>query len=158
MFGQLFTVGIILWLSLAIAVGFHAKGHNRSGIIWFGVVAITGIFGLAFYLLAITSADSKNSDSDSQTDKKIIINAPIVVLGFFVGAGVSFGLLAISHLLFSYPRRPEPFYPVFIISGLIGAVGGLRASSVVKNTQAYSVIKNRVRQLSSSLLFRYNKR
>jgi len=50
-----------LWFVLAIAVGFHAKGHDRSGLLWFVVVFVTGIFGVVFYLLAITSGSSNDT-------------------------------------------------------------------------------------------------
>lgn len=46
---------------LAIAVGSHAKGHDRNGLLWFVVVFVTGIFGVMFYLLAITSGSSNDS-------------------------------------------------------------------------------------------------
>lgn len=54
----------LLWFTLAVAVAFHAKGHDRSGLLWFGVVFVTGIFGVAFYLLAITNESSDDSTED----------------------------------------------------------------------------------------------
>lgn len=51
----------LLWLVLAVAVSFHAKGKDRSGLLWFVVVFIFGIFGVVFYLLAITSGSSDES-------------------------------------------------------------------------------------------------
>jgi hypothetical protein len=49
----------LLWFVLTIAVAFHVKGHDRSGLLWFIVVFDTGIFGVMFYLLAITSGSTK---------------------------------------------------------------------------------------------------
>lgn len=129
----------LLWLTLAVAVGFHAKGHNRSGIIWFCVVAITGIFGLAFYLLAITSADSERSDTNSETDEKIIRNTPLVVLGFFVGLGISFVFVILLFYTLPSVTRPEPFYGLMLLSGLVGAGSGPYAYSRLKN-----VVESRV--------------
>jgi len=51
----------LLWFVLTIAVAFHAKGHDRSGLLWFIVVFDTSIFGVMFYLLAITSGSSNES-------------------------------------------------------------------------------------------------
>jgi hypothetical protein len=55
-----------LWFVLAVAVAFHAKGHGRSALLWFVVVFVTGIFGVMFYLLAITrGSDSTEHLPDS---------------------------------------------------------------------------------------------
>lgn len=133
MISSILTVIILLWLTLAVAVGFHAKGHNRSGIIWFCVVTITGIFGLAFYLLAITSADPEESDTNPETDKKIIRNAPLVVLGFFAGLGISFAFVALLYYTLPIVTRPESFYGLMFLSGLVGAGSGPYLYSRVKN-------------------------
>lgn len=133
MISGILTVIALLWLTLAVAVGFHAKGHNRSGIIWFCVVAITGIFGLAFYLLAITSADSEESDTNSRTDKKIIRNAPIVLLGFFIGLFLSFVFVTLLIYILPSVTRPEPFYGLILLSGLVSAGSGPYAYSKVRD-------------------------
>ncbi|MGB9953418.1 hypothetical protein ACOZ4F_13600 [Haloarcula marismortui] len=132
MISNILIVTALLWLTLAVAVGFHAKGHNRSGIIWFSVIAITGIFGLAFYLLAITSANSDNSESESQTDKKIIVNFPLVVLGSVGGLLIGFGFVALLYYTLPSVTRPEPFYGLILLAGLVGAGGGPYAYSRVK--------------------------
>ncbi|MFC7202437.1 hypothetical protein ACFQJC_02850 [Haloferax namakaokahaiae] len=54
----------MLWLVLAIAVAFHANGQGRSGLFWFIVVFILGIFGVVFYLLAITGGSSEESTGE----------------------------------------------------------------------------------------------
>jgi len=100
MIGNLLIVTALLWLTLAVAVGFHAKGHNRSGIIWFSVVAVTGIFGLAFYLLAITSANSEQSGEGSSFDDTVVSSAPSAVVGSAVGLFV--GLVLSGILIFSF--------------------------------------------------------
>ncbi|UPV72738.1 hypothetical protein M0R89_09270 [Halorussus limi] len=51
----------LLWFILAVAVAFHATGHDRSGLLWFVIVFLTGIFGVVFYLLAITSGSPNES-------------------------------------------------------------------------------------------------
>lgn len=83
---QLLAVISILWLSLAVSVGFHARGHDRSGILWFTVVAITGIFGIAFYLLAITSNTSSGSQSGKDYDKILVKSGPKVLFTSVIGA------------------------------------------------------------------------
>lgn len=132
MFESIFALGIILWLGLGIAVGSHARGHNRSGIIWFFVVGITGIIGVAIYLLAITSANSDESERDSQTDKKIIVNFPLVVCGSIAGLLLGFGFVVFLYYTIPSVTRPEPFYGLILIMGLIGAGGGPYAYSRVK--------------------------
>jgi Kef-type K+ transport system membrane component KefB len=131
-FESILALGIILWLGLGIAVGFHAKGHNRSGIVWFFVVAITGIIGVAIYLLAITSANSDESERDSQTDKKIIVNFPLVVGGSIAGLLIGFGFVVLLYYTIPSVTRPEPFYGLILIMGLIGAGGGPYAYSRAK--------------------------
>ena len=128
----LFTFGILLWLTLAIATGFHAKGHNRSGIIIFCFVAITGIFGVAFYLLSITSANSVKSAHDSQTDKKIIMNIPLVVLGFVGGILIGMGVALVIDPILGPARRPEPYYGLILLLGFVGAGSGPYAYSRAK--------------------------
>jgi hypothetical protein len=100
MIGNILIVIALLWLALAVGVGFHAKGHNRSGIIWFFVVAITGIIGIAIYLLAITSAGSEIPDDSSTFDDTVARNGPSAVVGsvegLIIGLGLS-GLLVLSY-------------------------------------------------------------
>lgn len=53
----------ILWFSLAAATYYHAKGHGKMGYGWGAAVALTGVFGLCFYLLSITSASETSDQS-----------------------------------------------------------------------------------------------
>jgi len=62
------TFVVFLWLVLAIAVAFHAKGQDRSGLVWFVVVLISGIFGVIIYLLAITSGGSSTQNIEHLPD------------------------------------------------------------------------------------------
>jgi uncharacterized protein YacL len=91
---SILLLGVIVWLGLGVAVGSHAKGHNRSGIIWFFIVAITGIVGVAIYLLAITSASSEKHQNSSSFDSKvtnIISNHGFsAVVGAIIGMLVGF--------------------------------------------------------------------
>lgn len=59
--GGAFVFIAMLWFALAVVVSFHARGKDRSGLLWFVVVFIFGIFGVVFYLLAITSGSSDES-------------------------------------------------------------------------------------------------
>lgn len=129
MIGNVLIVTALLWLTLAVAVGFHAKGHNRSGIIWFSVVAITGIFGLAFYLLAITSANSEQSGEGSSFDDTVVSSAPSAVVGSAVGLLV--GLVLSGFLILSYEGL-DSLGEVSLIP-LLGLVFGLILGPLVES-------------------------
>lgn len=133
MFEALLLFGIVLWLTLAVATGVHARGHGRSGILWFLAVAVTGIFGLAFYLLAITSSTSPDTEGGgSDVDQTLVTTVPKYVGSIAVG-GLSAGVVAYVWLEFSISvtRSPETFdspissiapvvFVLFVIAGLAG--------------------------------------
>jgi len=130
---SLFPLIAITWVVLAIAVGFHAKGHNRSGIIWFVATIITGIFGLGFYLLAITSNSPTNGQNEGQrrgqsTDAIIIKSIPLVVIGIIGGLVV--GVIAmgmmneISTKILSGNTTVDDFFPILALSVVTGSVLG----------------------------------
>jgi hypothetical protein len=113
--------------------GLHARGHNRSGIIWFLVVAITGIFGFAFYLLAITSDHADEVERNgAEIDKKLGLIFPkylLSSLGGAVGAVliIRYGISSVVHITRSTATSQSPpaalfllIIPLFFI-GLIGA-------------------------------------
>lgn len=122
----IFIFGILLWFTIAVAVGFHAKGHNRSGIIWFTVVGITGIFGFAFYLLAVTSNSSVESKSGGELDRKIITKGPKFALTSVIGA------IAVFFVGYVWAELSVGFNPeleslvslVMLLSLVIGAISG----------------------------------
>lgn len=90
MFELLIGFIVLLWVILAIAVGFHSRGRGRSGIIWFIAVLITGVFGLAFYLLAITSNRPAEAKSGSELDSKLLEYGPKIILAPAIGAASMF--------------------------------------------------------------------
>lgn len=131
MFEALLLLGAVLWFTLAVATGAHARGHGRSGILWFLAVAVTGVFGFAFYLLAITSstaatdattATAATTDaattataadperSGSGVDKALVTTVPKYV-GSLVAAGLATSLVGYVWLRFgvAFTRSPETF-------------------------------------------------
>lgn len=85
MFGAVLAIVVLLWVTLAVAVAFHARGHDRSGIIWFCIVAVTGVFGLAFYLLAVTSRNAPAETNGRELDSAIAYHVPRTLLTATVG-------------------------------------------------------------------------
>lgn len=119
----LFISGILLWLTLAVAVGFHANGHDRNPIVWFLIVGIFGIFGLAFYLLAITSAGSDGAGKGTPLDYVKVDN---IIAGSIWG--VVAGLIISGMLIFLFGELNAigdvaivPILTLFLFVG--GAIG-----------------------------------
>ena len=59
---------ITVWLVLATAVAFHANEHDKSALLWFVIVLVTGLLGVLFYLLAIISGSSNEFTEGEPTD------------------------------------------------------------------------------------------
>ena len=111
MFEALLLFGVVLWLTLAVATGVHARGHGRSGILWFLAVTVTGIFGLAFYLLAITSSTAADAEGGgSGVPEALVTTIPKYAGGIAAGA-LAAGLVGYVWLVFSISvtRSPESF-------------------------------------------------
>jgi len=136
MIHQLIIIIGLLWVILAVAVGSHARGHNRSGILWFSFVLVTGIFGLAFYLLAITS-NSAEPIAGRSLDDKIISKGPRYLIASIVGTlGVGFLGFVFAAMTSNLTRPPfsepgpaiSPLDPllrmVLWLALLSGAAGG----------------------------------
>ena len=123
----IFIFGVLLWFGLAYSVGYHARGHNRSGIVWFCVTAATGLFGVAFYLLAITSSESEQSKTSPQLDEKILKVLPLSIGGMVSGSVIGLGFVVLMYYTLPGVTRPEPFYWLIALSGLVGAGIGPKA-------------------------------
>jgi len=124
----IFIFGVVLWLVLAYSVGSHARGHNRSGVVWFCITAVTGLFGVAFYLLAITSSELDETKTDPKMDQKIIKLLPPsvvgLVIGFFIGHEIVFSLYS---TFFPEVTKRGLYYWLIALFGLIGAAIGPKA-------------------------------
>lgn len=118
----IFIFGILLWFTLAVAVGFHAKGHNRSGIIWFLAVGISGVFGIIFYLLAITSAGSEKPTDGTTFDDRFMDSIPGMIAGSVTGIFVGI-MLSGFYIIFIEEHSLTNIN--FIISGTPAIVGGI---------------------------------
>lgn len=130
---QLLLIIFLLWVVLAISVGFHANGHNRSTLFWSALTLITGIFGVIIYLLFITSRGTKDPEEGIETSKEF--GYLLTAVG---GAGVAFVsaqtfVLGISVMtlppITNLGSRVSPLastFPLFTsmvtIGGLIGGV------------------------------------
>ena len=118
---QIFLFGVLLWFALAYSVGSHARGHHRSSILWFSITATTGLFGVAFYLLTITSEEKPEPGRGSQIDNRIKKYTLIVVIGTVIGLLTGFLIVFGAYSTLPGIRRPEPYYWVILYLGLIGA-------------------------------------
>jgi hypothetical protein len=93
----------IAWLILAYQVGKNARHHGRSGIIWFCIVAVTGIFGVAIYMLKINGpsqekVEKRNESEEGQsTDSAILKTIPSILVGGIGGGVIAFIFLFILY-------------------------------------------------------------
>jgi hypothetical protein len=130
MFEPFLLFGVLLWISLAVAVGFHASGHDRNGFLWFLIVGIIGIFGLSFYILAITSADSNDTEGNPVDFIRIDNIVAGSVWGFLSGVILSGILILLIDGLNS--AEEVALIPVFGL--LIGAAVGPHFFSKLSGT------------------------
>jgi len=121
---SLIVIALLLWVFLAIFVAGHAKGHNRSGVFWFLMTLVTGIFGIVIYLLIITSeTDNQVEDKSEFDDRNSMLIGPEwrnkeekenshlrnsnLILRRRTLAGVAGGIALISSGLIYVKTRPE---------------------------------------------------
>jgi drug/metabolite transporter (DMT)-like permease len=88
---------------------------------WFSITTLTGLFGVAFYLLAITSEEKPEPGRGSQIDNRIKKYTPMVVAGAAIGLLTGFIIVFGAYSTLPGIRRPEPYYWVILYLGLIGA-------------------------------------
>jgi hypothetical protein len=119
----------LLWLTFAATVGFHAKGHNRSGIVWFCIVAITGIIGLAIYLLAITSANSELPDDNRTFDDTVVAILPSATVGSICGLIVG---LVLSGLLILLAEDLDSLREMSLLP-ILGFITGLVSGPIINS-------------------------
>ena len=132
---QLLLLTLLIWTALAVAVGFHANGHNRSTLFWSGLTLITGILGVVIYLLFITSRGTESPEEGIKTSTEFgyLFSAvggtiaAILVAQTFVQSLRVLTLPPITNL----GRRVSPLEPLFpVITGII-SLGGLIAGIIL---------------------------
>lgn len=126
---------LLLWLFLGVAVGIHAQEHNRSGILWFLAIMITGIFGFMFYMLAITPTNTDEPIDAQSINHKIVTKGPVLIVsgivggicGLLVGAIFAEGLVSsttIETTVNSVTYYDSPYdsmtVPVLLLSFILG--------------------------------------
>jgi len=126
---QLLLLTLLIWTALAVAVGFHANGHNRSTLFWSGLTLITGILGVIIYLLFITSRGTESPENGINTSTEFGYLfaavggtiASIVVAQAFVQSVRVLTLPPVTNL----GRRVSPLEPLFPLIFGITALSGL---------------------------------
>jgi len=128
---QILFLLFLLWVGLAISVGFHANGHNRSTLFWSGLTLITGVLGIIIYLLFITSRGTEDPEDGMKTSREFgyvfaavggAVLALVSVRAFIQGLNVM-TLPPITDL----GRRISPLAPTFPLLTLMAIIGGLVA-------------------------------
>jgi membrane protease subunit (stomatin/prohibitin family) len=61
-------VVLLLWTTVAVAVGIHASSRGRSGFVWGFVAFLMGLVGVVVYLLALLITDDPPTDQDDRDD------------------------------------------------------------------------------------------
>lgn len=145
---QLLLLTLLIWTALAVAVGFHANGHNRSTLFWSGLTLITGILGVIIYLLFITSRGTESPEEGIKTSTEFgyLFSAvggaiaAILVAQTFVHSLRVLTLPPVTNL----GRRVSPLEPLFpLIIGVIavsGLVGGITLYQQGRATQFMYVL------------------
>ncbi len=131
----LLLLGALLWVGLAIAVGFHANGHNRSTLFWSVLTLVFGIFGVMVYLLFITSKGTKTPETgiDTSTEFAYVFTA---VGGAVAAAVPAYAFTAGVRILTLPPitapgYRTSPLDPIFPFLITIATLGGLVAGPLL---------------------------
>lgn len=58
----------ILWIAIALGVGFHASITKRGGYLWGALTLFTGVFGLAGYAIAVAVGDGGDGGDDDRAE------------------------------------------------------------------------------------------
>ncbi|MDB2242109.1 hypothetical protein [Halorubrum ezzemoulense] len=126
---QLLLLTFLIWTVLAVVVGFHANGHNRSTLFWSGLTLITGIFGVIIYLLFITSKGTERPEEGIETSTEFAYL--FVAVGGAIAAILVAQVMVQSLRVLTLPpvtnlgRRVSPLEPLFPLIIGSAALGGL---------------------------------
>jgi hypothetical protein len=85
MFGILIVIGTI-WLILAIYTGLHAERNGKNGFLWFTLIFATGIFGLVYYSIKLSTPNSNDIiHKQPNSFEEFIKYSAYCMFGIFVG-------------------------------------------------------------------------
>ena len=128
---QILFLIVLLWVCLAISIGFHANGHNRSTLFWSGLTLITGVFGVMIYLLFITSHGTEDPENGVKTSREFgyVFAAVGGAVIAFVSARVLIQGLSVMTLppITDLGSRTSPLASMFIPLTLLTVISGIVA-------------------------------